>query len=213
MLAALALAADQFVKYLTIEYLPYGEPVPVLGEFLQWKHVTNPGAAFSLGADVTWLFTIVLSVVAGVIVWKAFGLRSRRWAVVLGLLLGGVLGNLTDRLFRAPGFAVGEVVDTIWMPWLMPAIFNVADVFVVTAMTSLALLIVFGVRTDGGRQRDDLVEADTSDAGASDAGASDTGASDTGASDTGASDAAAKDSDAGASADATAGVAAAAPKA
>nr|WP_096715664.1 signal peptidase II [Microbacterium sp. SZ1] len=148
------LAADQFVKYLTIENLPLQEPVPVLGEFLQLYYVRNPGAAFSLGSDVTWIFTIALAVVAGVIVWKAFGLRSRLWAVVLGGLLGGVLGNLTDRLFRDPGFPMGHVVDMISMPWMMPAIFNVADIFIVTGMISVALLVVFGLRFDGSRERD-----------------------------------------------------------
>ena len=145
------------MKYLTIENLPYQEPVPVLGEFLQLYYVRNPGAAFSLGSEVTWIFTIALAVVAGVIVWKAFGLKSRLWAVVLGGLLGGVLGNLSDRLFREPGFPVGHVVDMISMPWMMPAIFNVADIFIVTGMISVALLVVFGLRFDGTRERDHAV--------------------------------------------------------
>lgn len=156
-LAALALAADQFVKHLTIENLPYGEPVPVLGEFFQLYYIRNPGAAFSLGSEVTWIFTIALTVVAGVIVWKACNLQSRLWAVVLGLLLGGVLGNLSDRLFREPGFPVGHVVDMISMPWMMPAIFNIADIFIVTGMISVALLVVFGLRFDGTRERDHVV--------------------------------------------------------
>lgn len=145
------------MKYLTIENLPYQEPVPVLGEFLQLYYVRNPGAAFSLGSEVTWIFTIALAVVACVIVWKAFGLKSRLWAVVLGCLLGGVLGNLSDRLFREPGFPVGHVVDMISMPWMMPAIFNVADIFIVTGMISVALLVVFGLRFDGTRERDHAV--------------------------------------------------------
>ncbi|UJP10757.1 signal peptidase II [Microbacterium sp. KUDC0406] len=153
-LAAVVLAADQFVKYLTITHLPYGEPVPVLGEFLQLIYVRNPGAAFSIGKEATWIFTIALAVVAVIIVWKAFGLRSRLWAVVLGCLLGGVLGNLTDRMLRDPGFPVGEVVDMISMPWMMPAIFNVADIFIVTGMISVALLVLFGLRFDGTRERD-----------------------------------------------------------
>lgn len=151
------LAADQFVKYLTVENLPYQEPIPVLGEFLQLYYVRNPGAAFSLGSEVTWIFTIALAVVACVIVWKAFGIKSRLWAVVLGCLLGGVLGNLSDRLFREPGFPVGHVVDMISMPWMMPAIFNVADIFIVTGMISVALLVVFGLRFDATRERDHAV--------------------------------------------------------
>lgn len=155
------LAADQFVKYLTVTYLPLQESVPVLGEFLQLYSVRNPGAAFSLGSEVTWIFTIALAVVAGVIIWKSTGLRSRLWAVVLGCLLGGVLGNLGDRLFRDPGFPVGHVVDMISMPWMMPAIFNVADIFIVTGMISVALLVVFGLRFDGTRERDHEVTVET----------------------------------------------------
>ncbi|MGW8483430.1 signal peptidase II [Microbacterium sp. NPDC055903] len=153
-LAIVVLAADQYVKHLTIENLPEKQPVPVLGDFLQWYYIRNSGAAFSLGSDVTWIFTIALAVVAGIIVWKAFGLRSRLWAVVLGALLGGVLGNLTDRLFREPSFGMGHVVDMISMPWMMPAIFNVADIFIVSGMISVALLIAFGLRFDGTRESD-----------------------------------------------------------
>ncbi len=90
------------------------------------------------------------------IVWKSFSVRSRLWAVVLGALLGGVLGNLSDRVFREPGFPpVGHVVDMISMPWMLPAIFNVADIFIVTGMISIALLIISGgLRLDGSRERD-----------------------------------------------------------
>lgn len=145
------------MKYLTVANLPAQESVPVLGEFLQLYFIRNSGAAFSLGSEVTWIFTIALTVVAVVIIWKATGLKSRLWAVVLGCLLGGVLGNLTDRLFREPGFGVGHVVDMISMPWMIPAIFNVADMFIVTGMISVALLVVFGLRFDGTRERDHVV--------------------------------------------------------
>ena len=147
------LAADQFVKYLTVEHLPPEESVPVLGSFLQLFYIRNSGAAFSIGAGMTWIFTIALTVVAGVIVWKTLSVHSRLWAVVLGALLGGVLGNLTDRSFRAPGFPVGHVVDFINTPWMMPAIYNVADIFIVTMMISVALLVLVGLRLDGTRER------------------------------------------------------------
>ena len=159
-LAVVVLAADQFVKYLTIENLPLHEVVPVIGEFFQLYYIRNSGAAFSLGSEVTWIFTIALTVVAGIIVWKAFGLRSRLWAVALGCLLGGVLGNLTDRLLREPGFAVGHVVDMISMPWMMPAIFNVADIFIVCSMISIALLVILGIRFDGTREKDHVESSD-----------------------------------------------------
>lgn len=159
------LAADQFVKHLTVTRLPWQEVVPVWGSFLQLYHTTNPGAAFSLGESVTWVFTIALATVAVVIAWKALGVHSRLWAVVLGGLLGGVLGNLGDRLFRDPGFPVGHVVDMISMPWMMPAVFNVADIFIVSGMISVALLIVLGIRLDGTRERDHALDAAATEPG------------------------------------------------
>jgi signal peptidase II len=152
-LAVVVLAADQLAKIIAIDNLPPERVVPVIGEALQLYLVRNPGAAFSLGEGVTWIFTIALAVVAGVIVFLAVTrVRSRLWAVVLGLLLGGVLGNLTDRLLREPGFPVGHVVDFISTPWMMPAIYNVADVFIVSMMISVALLVLFGLRLDGTRE-------------------------------------------------------------
>ncbi|NLP85963.1 signal peptidase II [Microbacterium sp. CFH 90308] len=159
-LAVLVLAADQFAKRLALENLPYQEPVPVLGEFLSFYLTRNPGAAFSLGEGVTWIFTIALAVVAGVIVWlAATRVKSRLWAVALGLLLGGVLGNLTDRLLREPGFAVGHVIDFINTPWMWffpgmsPAIYNIADIFIVSMMIGVALLVLVGLHLDGTRER------------------------------------------------------------
>ncbi len=153
LIAAIVLAVDQYVKYLTVTHLPFEEVVPVWGQFLHLYHTTNPGAAFSLGEGVTWVFTIALTVVAAVIGWTMLRARSRLWAVVLGGVLGGVLGNLGDRLFRDPGFPVGHVVDMISMPWMMPAVFNIADMFIVCGMISVALLIVLGIRLDGIRDQ------------------------------------------------------------
>ena len=179
-LAALVLAADQFTKYLAIQNLPPEQAGKVLGDFLIFYLIRNPGAAFSLGEGVTWIFTIALAVVAVVIVWlAATRIRSRVWAVVLGLLLGGVLGNLTDRALREPGFPVGHVVDFINTPWMMPAIYNVADIFIVTMMISVAILVLIGLHLDGtrevrARKDEDVILADGDDlpVAESDAGAS-----------------------------------------
>ncbi len=153
LLAVLVLAADQFTKHLALQNLPYEQPVPVIGDFLIFYLVRNPGAAFSLGEGVTWIFTIALAVVAAVIVWlAATRVRSRLWAVALGLLLGGVLGNLTDRVLREPGFPVGHVIDFINTPWMMPAIYNVADIFIVSMMIGVALLVLVGLHLDGTRE-------------------------------------------------------------
>lgn len=172
-LAVLVLAADQFAKHLALTSLEWQTPVPVLGDVLQWYLVLNPGAAFSIGEGVTWIFTIALAVVAVAIVWLAVTrVRSRAWAIVLGLLLGGVLGNLTDRLLREPGFAVGHVVDFISTPWMMPAIYNVADMFIVCSMIAVAALTLFGVALDGsGRHTSEpkAAETDTDEGAAADA--------------------------------------------
>ena len=156
-LAALVLAADQFTKHLALEGLPYQKTVPVLGDFFQLYLTRNPGAAFSLGEGVTWVFTLVLAAAAVTIVVLAVrSVRSRLWAVILGLLLGGILGNLTDRLVREPGFFVGHVIDFIHTPWLWlgfrPAIYNVADIFIVTMMICVAVLVLIGVQFDGTRE-------------------------------------------------------------
>lgn len=164
-LAALVLAADQFSKHLALTNLPYQEPVEVWGQFLQFYLTRNPGAAFSFGEEVTWVFTLVLAAAAVTIVVLAVTrVRSRTWAIVLGLLLGGILGNLTDRLLRDPGFLVGHVVDFINTPWMWlgmnPAIYNVADMFIVTMMIGVALLVLRGRRLDGSREGDDAPAED-----------------------------------------------------
>ncbi|WOQ70475.1 signal peptidase II [Microbacterium limosum] len=164
-LAVTVLAADQLTKALALAQLEPADPVQVLGEALVFVLVFNPGGAFSLGAGFTWFFTIALASVAIVIVYLMLTrVRSRLWAVALGLLLGGVLGNLTDRLFRDPGFPVGHVVDFIHTPWMMDAVYNVADIFIVGDMIGIALMVLLGVHMDGTRER--------RRAGATDAGSS-----------------------------------------
>jgi len=103
------------------------------------------------------VFTLVLAAAAvTIIVLAVTRVRTLSWAVVLGLLLGGILGNLTDRLLRDPGFPVGHVVDFIHTPWMWlgfpAAIYNVADVFIVTMMVCVAVLVFRGIRFDGTRE-------------------------------------------------------------
>lgn len=151
--AALWWALDQASKNWAVASLPRGEVVPVLGEFLQWYFVRNPGAAFSFATGSTWIFTILAVVVVCVIIWQLRRLGSISWAVFFGLLLGGVLGNLTDRLFREPGFAVGHVVDFILTPWMWlgfpPAIYNVADIGIVGGMGLFVVIVLAGLPLSG----------------------------------------------------------------
>ncbi|MEI5585591.1 MULTISPECIES: signal peptidase II [unclassified Agromyces] len=142
---------DQVSKQFVVTTLAEGEVVPVLGNVLQWQFVRNPGAAFSIASGMTWIFTILAAGVITFIVWFARRIRSIAWALVFGLLLGGVLGNLTDRLVREPGFGVGHVIDFISTPWLIPAIYNVADIAIVSSMVLFMILTIRGVGLDGSR--------------------------------------------------------------
>lgn len=153
-IAVVVWGLDYLVKEWVLATLPEGERVEVLGEVLQWHFVRNPGAAFSLAAGSTWIFTIISSVVAVVILVQARRVRSLAWAIVLGALLGGVVGNLTDRFIREPGGLQGHVIDYIQV-WGFPAIFNVADIFVVCAMGGFIVLVLRGVGLDGVRRTDE----------------------------------------------------------
>jgi len=142
--------ADQTSKFFVVRDLTEGVSVDVLGEFLQFTFVRNPGAAFSIGTGSTWIFAILASAVAVFIVIFARRIRSLAWAGLFGLLLGGNLGNLTDRLTREPGFGVGHVIDFIQV-YAFPAIFNVADIAIVSSMGLFIILTLRGVGLDGTR--------------------------------------------------------------
>ncbi|HEX4982815.1 MAG TPA: signal peptidase II [Ilumatobacteraceae bacterium] len=144
-------ALDQISKFLVVDSLTEGDVVRVLDDVLHLHFVRNPGAAFSLASGMTWIFSIIATGVVVFIVWFAGRIRSVAWSVVFGLLLGGVLGNLTDRLLREPGFGVGHVVDFISTPWLIPAIYNVADMSIVVSMGIFMILTIRGIGLDGVR--------------------------------------------------------------
>jgi signal peptidase II len=150
LVAVLVYGLDQLSKFLIISSMDVGEMFPVLGQLLQFHFVKNPGAAFSLASGSTWVFSIVATGVTIFIIWYARRIRSLSWAILFGMLLGGTLGNLTDRFFRDPGFAIGHVIDFIQV-WGFPAIFNVADIFIVSSMGLFILLTIRGVGLDGRR--------------------------------------------------------------
>lgn len=141
---------DQLTKWWVVSALPRGEQFPVIPGALWWQHIRNSGAAFSLGPDITWVFTVVMAVVVVLISVRLRRVRDRWWALGLGLVLGGAAGNLTDRLFREPGFGHGHVVDFIAVPHF--AIFNVADCGVVVGI-GLILLLILGNRDPTGTPR------------------------------------------------------------
>ncbi|WP_289232602.1 signal peptidase II [Barrientosiimonas endolithica] len=152
-IAVVTYAIDQLSKAWVVANLQMGEPHPIVGEFFQLRRAANPGAAFSIATNATWLLTIIAIVVIGCTIWAARKLRSRGWAAALGLLIGGALGNLTDRFFRAPGGGKGHVIDMFQLPnW---PIFNVADVWIVSAAVLICLLAFRGIGIDGTRVSDD----------------------------------------------------------
>ncbi|WP_431521099.1 signal peptidase II [Citricoccus muralis] len=145
----IGLAADQITKWIVVDAMTEGEKIAVIPPLLHWHFIRNPGAAFSIGQDYTWIFTILQAVAAVVVTVLLFKVRSKIWAVALGSLLAGVLGNLIDRLFREPGFGMGHVVDFIALPNF--AIFNIADSLIVCSMIGIALLVLTGRQLDGSR--------------------------------------------------------------
>ncbi|MEV0003847.1 signal peptidase II [Micromonospora sp. NPDC050980] len=152
--ALAALLADLGTKQLALAELTGREPLSVLGGAVYLTLTRNSGAAWSIGSDHTWIFPLITFAVIGWIAWMALRLRSLPWAVSLGLVLGGALGNLTDRIFRAPGHFVGHVVDMISLfdPYgqVWP-VFNLADSSLVCGVVLAVFLELTGRQRDGSR--------------------------------------------------------------
>ena len=155
--AVLTYGADLLTKTLALRNLEPGEPVSVLGDLLQLRLHFNPGAAFSMGTSFTSVLTVVAVVAAVVVLVLARRLGDRLWGFGLGCLLGGVLGNLTDRVFREPSFMHGHVVDFLALPnW---PIFNVADICINVAAGVIILQALRGITLGGGRTDQEPDEA------------------------------------------------------
>ncbi|MHA7295457.1 signal peptidase II [Arthrobacter sp. HLT1-21] len=150
---AVIYVADQLTKIWVVSTMTEGQITPVLPPLLNWHFIRNPGAAFSIGTDYTWVFTIIMAVVSIAILTQVRKIASWWWATALGLVLGGALGNLTDRLVREPSFGQGHVVDFIALPNF--AIFNIADSAVVTGVSLICLLTLRGIGMDGKRSNDE----------------------------------------------------------
>lgn len=150
MVAAFWVLLDQATKWWAESALTRGESVPLVGELLQLHLAYNPGAAFSLGTGMTGVLTVVATAVVVVIIWQALRTRSLPWALTLGLLLGGAVGNLVDRYFRAPGPGRGHVVDFLALPNF--PVFNMADIGISVAAVLIVLLALRGYLPDGTRE-------------------------------------------------------------
>jgi signal peptidase II len=141
LVAGLVLLLDQLTKAWAVTVLSAG-PVRVIGELLQFRLTRNPGGAFSIATGLTPLLAVLAAIMAVVIVRTTRRASDPVVAYALALVLGGALGNLTDRFLRDPGFLRGEVVDFIKLPY-WPT-FNVAD----SAITvGVALILLRGWRS------------------------------------------------------------------
>jgi signal peptidase II len=138
---------DFATKSWAINSLDSRNPVKLLGEFLQLTLLKNSGAAFSLAQGATIIFTIFAILVVAAIAYYSIKITSFGWSIVLGLALGGILGNLTDRIFRSPGFFEGHVIDWIQIPnW---PVFNLADSAIVVAATIAVILSIRNISPMG----------------------------------------------------------------
>jgi signal peptidase II len=141
---------DQLTKTLALEYLELYQPRPVIGELLQFTLAFNDRAAFSIGGANTWIFTLIASVVTLALLWFGPKFKTKSWLLLGGIALGGVSGNLIDRLFREPSFANGHVVDFIQIPFNFP-IFNIADMAISSAAFLIALKVIRGEKFGGSK--------------------------------------------------------------
>jgi signal peptidase II len=156
--AALTYVTDLITKIIAVHQLAGRKhPVDVFGSVFNLELVRNPGAAFGLGVGMTIVFSAVSVAVIVAILRTASRLGSVWWALVFGLVLGGALGNLTDRIFRAPGFGRGHVVDFLHIThW---PVFNVADSAFCVAGGIVVVLAVKNVPIEGRRSaRPDRIE-------------------------------------------------------
>jgi signal peptidase II len=148
--AVIVLVADIVSKQIVVAKLSNRPPVRVISHVLTLTLTRNAGAAFSIGPGATVLFSAVALIVVVVIARTARSLASRGWATSLGLLLGGALGNLADRVFRSPGPFRGHVIDWIQLPhW---PVFNLADSAIVCGGVLAVLLVTRGIELDGSRR-------------------------------------------------------------
>lgn len=169
LIAAAVLAVDVVTKVLAVAELEGREPVALLGGLVNLVLVRNPGAAWSLATGYTWVLSLIAIAVVVVLIRVARRLRSTGWAIALGLVLGGALGNLVDRFFRSPGPLSGHVVDMVSL--VRPdgtffPVFNAADAAVCCGGVLLVLLSLTGrelngTRTPSRRSRDEGGGGDT----------------------------------------------------
>ncbi len=138
MTAFLVFLADYLTKYAAVKYLIEG-PFEILGNVFKLQLVFNTGAAFSIATNATIFLSVFSMSAAAGILYFASRVDSKIWALGLGLVLGGIFGNLSDRIFREPFGLQGAVVD--WISVLSWPTFNIADSAVVVGVLLIVNLI------------------------------------------------------------------------
>jgi len=124
-LATVVVGVDQLAKWWATTALADG-PIVVIDGFFQFRRTFNTGASFSLFSGGGQVLAVIAFGVVSLIVYVLGDASRRLEAVSLGLVLGGAVGNLVDRVFRGPGLLDGAVVDFIDFSFF--AVFNVADI-------------------------------------------------------------------------------------
>lgn len=129
---------DRWTKYLIVHNLRLGETIPVINNFFHLTYIQNPGAAFGLLANKTWLLIMVTAVIFCVILYLQYtwGKNNLKLSVAFGLISGGAIGNFLDRL------QTGYVIDFLDFRGVWGYIFNIADMAIVIAMFLLVWQII-----------------------------------------------------------------------
>jgi len=129
---------DLATKIWAVSALSHRPNIKVLGSLFQLSFARNSGAAFSFATGGTIFLSLFSLIALAVIFYYSPRITSKGWAVVLGLVMGGIIGNLIDRIFREPGLLRGHVID--WMQFPHWPIFNIADsAIVIAALISMVL--------------------------------------------------------------------------
>ena len=180
-LALTVVVVDQVTKAWALRTLTEGDRIPVLGDLLGLQLVFNPGAALSIATGMTWVLTLVALAVVVVVVRMSRRLGSPLWALTLGLLLGGAVGNLVDRFARPPAPGRGHVIDFIAYGNVFVG--NVADIAIVVAAGLVIIQTLRGVGLDGTRATGHLTDDGSPDGGYPDDATMHEGSSDDGSDD------------------------------
>ena len=150
--AVVALLIDISTKVLAVDRLTGRGRVDVFGDVLGLRLTRNAGAAFSTGTEFTAGFTVLAVVATVVVLWLSRRVGTVFWAFGFGMLLAGITGNLSDRIFRSPAPLRGHVVDFLELPnW---PIFNVADICLNVGVAVVLVQALRGVRLDGSRHQE-----------------------------------------------------------